>query len=332
MSLHPYDKLPHVIQVMSGFAIVLIVIAIGWLVGYSGILGEHARYSLSMFVFFVATPALLFDKLRETSPTALLGPPLAIAATTALIVGGLYTTISLGLVKTPFHEAFIGGLASSYCNASNLGIPIAIHVLGDGNAIVPLLLFQIAFYGPAVLVTLDIYSAKQAATEGRTGRVHIRQLLIVPLKNPIFLAAVAGIIAGVLHTQQGLDLPELFISPIHLIGQATVPTALMVFGMSLSEQRLLDPKHSPIKEVLTVSVLKTVACPAVAALLAIGVFGLSGHALLTACVVAALPTAQNVYIYASRYDRGMILARDAGVVSTAASFVVIAALAMGLGV
>lgn len=38
-----------------------------------------------------------------------------------------------------------------------------------------------------------------------------------------------------------------------------------------------------------------------------------------AAVIAALPTAQNIFIYASRYGRGIAVARDVIFVTTVAS-------------
>ena len=53
----------------------------------------------------------------------------------------------------------------------------------------------------------------------------------------------------------------------------------------------------------------------------------SGHALLAQTVTAALPTAQNVFVYASRYGRGVVLARDTGFVTTVLAIPLIAAVA-----
>ncbi len=51
--------------------------------------------------------------------------------------------------------------------------------------------------------------------------------------------------------------------------------------------------------------------------------GLVGHDLLAVTVIAALPTAQNVFTLAMRYERGVILARDTIFVATLLSVPVI---------
>ncbi|WP_295702949.1 AEC family transporter [Lapillicoccus sp.] len=55
--------------------------------------------------------------------------------------------------------------------------------------------------------------------------------------------------------------------------------------------------------------------------------GLRGPALFAAAVTAALPTAQNIFTYANRYNRGLLLARDAIFVSTFVSVPVILVIA-----
>lgn len=44
--------------------------------------------------------------------------------------------------------------------------------------------------------------------------------------------------------------------------------------------------------------------------------GMDGHDLFAVTLLSALPTAQNVFVVATRYERGMLLARDAIFVST----------------
>ena len=63
-------------------------------------------------------------------------------------------------------------------------------------------------------------------------------------------------------------------------------------------------------------------------LLARFVFHLPARALYAAVVLAALPTAQNIYNFASRYERGEAMARDAVLVTTALSALSVAVIAV----
>ena len=103
---------------------------------------------------------------------------------------------------------------------------------------------------------------------------------------------------------------------------------LISFGMSLPGSRPL--KASPDRlQVLVATLMKTALMPLAAYVIARYLFGLDGAMLLGAVVVAALPTAQNVFMFAVRYERGIPLARDTVLLSSVLAvpaLVVIAAL------
>ena len=83
--------------------------------------------------------------------------------------------------------------------------------------------------------------------------------------------------------------------------------------------KILEKGQSPRRDVALASVLKICVQPVLAYLMARYLLGLDGHELFAIVVVSTLPTAQNVFVYASRYGRGMVLARDAALVTTLAS-------------
>jgi malonate transporter len=69
------------------------------------------------------------------------------------------------------------------------------------------------------------------------------------------------------------------------------------------------------RDVVLAVALRSAAHPAIA--LAMGHWlGLDGASLLAVVAMAALPTAQNVLVYALRYSRGQDVARDAGLITT----------------
>ena len=71
--------------VLSGFAALAAVIAVGWLTGRAGVLGEGAAGVLSRLSFFVATPALLALTLADTDPAAVLSSALVATGGSALL-------------------------------------------------------------------------------------------------------------------------------------------------------------------------------------------------------------------------------------------------------
>ncbi len=293
--------------VLAGFTVIFVVIAIGYALGRSGVLGEHGEFVLSRLVFFVATPALLFDTLAKSDLSVIFSPTLAVASATAFAIGIAYFVITRTVMSRPVPEATIGALASSYVNSANLGIPIAVFVLGDASFVAPLLLFQIVVYSPIALTMLDLTTGTRSGSWVET--------VTTPFKNPIVLAGVAGLAVSI----SGWVPPTALTEPFRLVGGASVPGALLAFGISLYGVRVLQRGLAPRREIALASVLKIVVQPVLAYLMGRFALGLEGHDLFAVVVVSALPTAQNVFVYASRYGRGIVLARDTALVTTLAS-------------
>jgi predicted permease len=96
-----------------------------------------------------------------------------------------------------------------------------------------------------------------------------------------------------------------------------VPAVLIGYGASL---RLgpLPGRGAPPAELALVAGLKLIAQP-LGAYLTGRALGLSGAALLALTVTAALPSAQNIFVHATRFGRQQVLARDAIFVTTLGS-------------
>jgi len=301
--------------VVAGFTVIFVIIAIGFMLGRLGTLGLEAQTVLSRLVFFVATPALLFDVLASSDLSVIFSANLYIAAATAFAVAILYFVVARIWLRRAVPELTIGALCAGYVNSANLGIPIAVFVLGDASIVAPLLLFQIVVLSPIALTMLDLSTMRAGASRLDT--------LLAPFKNPIVVAAAAGLAIAI----SGWTPPEAVMEPFSLLGGASVPGALLAFGLSLQGVRVLEKGTSPRRDIALASVLKILVQPVLAYLMGRFLFGLEDHALFAVVVVAALPTAQNVFVYASAYGRGMVLARDSALVTTLASIPAIGVIA-----
>ena len=301
--------------VLTGFAIIAVVVGVGYLVSRLRLAGDGAEYALNRVAFFVAIPALLFHTLSRADVHVLLSGLLVVAVLSAAAAALVYLVVARLVLRLRFADTIIGALSASYVNANNIGLPVAVYVLGDPSYVAPVLLFQLLIYAPAALTVLDVSGG---------GGVSVGRVLSQPLRNPMIIAALAGIVLAV----TGWRPPEAVMEPFGLIGGAAVPMVLMAYGMSL-HGAVPFRAGTGRREVLLASVLKVVLMPTVAWLLARYAFDFSGQALLATVILAALPTAQNVYNFASRYERQVIVARDAVLVASVAAvpaMVVISAL------
>ncbi|MFT3715952.1 MAG: AEC family transporter [Gordonia sp. (in: high G+C Gram-positive bacteria)] len=307
--------------VVSGFTVIFLLVGAGFVLGRTGVLGEQAGTVLARLVFFICTPALMIHALATNDLSVVFSSTLAIAAAAAFSIGIVYALIARFVLGRAIPETVIGALSSSYVNSVNLGLPIAIFVLDDASFIAPLLLFQIMIYSPIALAILDVTALN------RTERGSVWRTVAVPLRNPIVIGGLLGLAVSL----SGWTMPKALLSPLDMLGQASVPLALLTFGLSLTGTAVFKRGESPRRDVVLASALKGFAMPAVAYVIARWGFGHTGHALFAQVVIAALPTAQNVLVYATRYRRGEILARDTALVTTVLSIPVIAAIAWLIG-
>jgi malonate transporter len=288
-----------VLGVLVGFAIIGVVIVAGYVIARTGLLGENqpqVQFVLSRLAFFVLSPCLLFTVLAKANVHELFSRVLAISSISAVTTIVLFLVVALVFWRRSLPAAVVGAAASGYVNANNIGLPVAVYVLGNAALSAPVILLQLVVLAPIILITLDISTR---------GSVSIRNVLLQPARNPLIIGVVLGVIVAV----TGIHLPTPVLAPFVLVGGAAVPVVLLSFGMSIHGQRILQPGVNR-RDVIVASAFKLLLMPAVAWSVGHFLFGLSGTALFGVVLLAALPTAQNVFNYAQRYDRGVALARD----------------------
>lgn len=305
--------------VISGFTVIFIVVGVGYLLGRTRVIGDHAHEVISRLVFFVFTPALLFHSMVTSDLSVVFSSTLVIAGGSAFLIGALYVVVAKLWFRRAVPELVIGGLSSSYVNSVNLGLPIAIFVLDDASFIAPLLLFQILIYSPIALLALDL-----TALDRDSGRSLLRDSLVAPITNPIVVGGLAGLSVSLI----GWSPPAAVMSPVKMLGDASVPAALLAFGLSLTGVAVFKKGASPRRDIALASVLKMIVMPLAVYAIARWGFGQTGEALFAQVVIAALPTAQNVLVYATRYRRGQILARDTALITTLTSIPTIMIIAL----
>jgi len=299
--------------VLAGFATLGAIIALGFLLAHFRVLGADSQELLTRLVFFVATPALLFQTLSKAPIGQIFSSGLAVGALSFVGTAAVYTLLARTVWRRSTGDTVLGAMSSAYVNAANLGLPITVYVLGTASFIAPVLLMQLVVITPLALAVLDT-----VATEGRSS---VLRTLTQPLRNPITV----GSFLGLLCSLAGWQVPSTIASPIALIAGMAVPGVTLAYGVSLR----LGPR--PIAggsgvELAVVCLLKLLVQPVLAYAAARWLFDLDGRALLAVTVVAALPTAQNIFVYATRYDRSTTLARDSIFVTTLLSVPVLLAI------
>ncbi len=292
--------------VLSSFVVLIAVVAVGYLLARTGLFDSGATQVLARLTFYVSTPALLFTTLSRADVAELFTTTLLATSGSIAVVALVVVVVSGLLWHRSAADTTVTVLAASYVNAGNLGIAVAAYALGDASLVAPVLLFQVLVMAPIALAVLD--------TTSSAGRRSVLRVATQPVRTPVTMSC----LAGPALSATGTALPALVMQPVDLIAGTAVPLALMAYGLSLHGSPR-PGSEGTARDLWLVVVLKVVVQPAVAYLLGRHALGLDGTPLLAVAVTTALPTAQNVFVYAATYGRGTTIARDAVLVTTVLS-------------
>ncbi|MFK5584410.1 MULTISPECIES: AEC family transporter [unclassified Serinicoccus] len=284
------------VAVLEGFALIAAIVAVGWLLGHSGLFGRREERMLARLTFYVGSPSLLFLVVSRADVRVIFSGFLVATVIAVAVCSVAYLLIARLVFHRRWAQSVMGGMAASYANSNNLGLPIAIYVLGDATWAAPLLLMQLLLLQPAWLAALD-------AT--RSGQVSWLRVLRSPFTNPLTISTLLGLGFAL----AGRQLPEPVLAPVEILGGLAIPCMLIAFGISLRLSPVPGGRGNRA-EIATVVLIKLLLMPAVAWLVAGPVLGLSTAEVMAVVVMASLPTAQNVYVLSVAYGRSEDLARD----------------------
>ncbi|MBO0920113.1 AEC family transporter [Cellulomonas sp. zg-ZUI222] len=320
------------------------VVALGWVLGRWRVLGERAAPVLARVVFVVAAPALLLSTVAHADLHLLVSRTAVVTWTSTALVALLAALVLRVVWHRSAADVTVGTLVSSYVNAGNIGLPLAVYLLDDPVVVVPTLLFQLLVLAPVAFAVLDARPAPpldgpEPAGTGPDGSdtapaapgapvpagMRVAGVARRTLSNPIIVGTLVGLVLAALPWSA----PEVVLQPFALVGAAAAPLALLTFGMSLAAPRT-TADAAPRRDLALAVGLRSVLHP----VLTWGVgtaLGLPAPALLAVVAMAALPTAQNVLVYAMQYRHGEALARDAGLLTTVLCVPVLLVVAAALG-
>lgn len=300
--------------VFNTLAPVFGLIALGMALSRSGFVEEAFTRGANRMVYYVGLPALLFRAIA-VSDIDLAGHAGVIAcffiATTATILlpaAFAYVARMKGDVRGPFVQG------SFRANLAYIGLPVVAlsSPVGDEEALlvaVLLLAVTVPFYNVAAVVVLE--AAKQ-----RLGWGAVVPCVKSIATNPLVLACIAGGLANVAADAMGGPILPVWLSEfLHLLGQMTLPLALLAIGASLK----LGEVRGHAGPILGASLAKTLMGPLAGGLLTlvIPVTDAERHALL---VFLAAPTAAATFVMVDLIGGNKSVAAGIVFVSTVLSF------------
>jgi len=295
-----------VLGVFEGFGVIAVVVLTGFALGRAGVLGPHAQQVIAGGVFYIATPALLFTMIATTDLAFIFSTQLLATGGSATLCAIVLFVVTRWLRRRSTGEAMFSAWAVSYVNIGNLGIPIAVYVLGDIAYVAPVLLFQLLLLAPVGMAILD--TIRQGTVD------HWWSPVWTIARNPIVIGAVGGIVVS----GTGFEVPAVLFDPLSMLGDMAVPGALLAFGLSFRDGWQL-PRRGTRSQLTIITATKLVVQPVLAWVIGGPILGWTGVDLMAIVVTSALPTAQNVYIYSMRYKQSETLVRDSVFITTVLS-------------
>ncbi len=263
--------------------------------------------SISQITLYIFAPALVFNSLAGTEiPLEEMGK---IALFTVCLAAALYLLsiavarlLSLGREGT---SAFL--LTTLFMNAGNYGLPVALLAFGEVGV-----QFAVVFFVCQATLggTLAVYLASRS-------RLGIGDALKSVLRMPLVYATVFGLAVNLLE----LQLPTTIAEPARILGNAAVPSMLMVLGIQLATRFSPEDLRS-----LTAAVFLRLVVSAGAGYLITLALGIDGLLQQVLVVVSAMPTAVFTTILANQFQAKPAFVTNGVVLGTLLSLVTLTAI------
>jgi malonate transporter len=247
---------------------------------------------VDFFILYVALPALFYRIVAQTPLEQLANPRFIIG--TMLATGcafALSFAVGMMIRRGAMAESTIAGLAGGYGNIGYMGPGLALATLG-AEATAPVAL--IFCFDSILLFSLVPFLMALAGTDRQgfvANAIDVGRRIVL---HPLMLATMLGVLSAAMHYEPPVALDRL----MAFLQSAAAPTALFMLGVTVA----LRPLEKMPWEVPFAIAIKLVVHP----LLALTLMSLLGPFdevwVYTAVLMAALPPALNVFVFARQYN------------------------------
>ncbi len=257
--------------------------------------------ALNRYVYFFAVPALLVTGLGEASLDQILRWDFMLGYLVAAI--GVYIgvfVIAHRLLKRSLAESGLQSYTASFANTGYIGIPLLLGLFPNSpDAIIAAVITTVLSNVMLVLALIKI--ELHYATQGYRIRQLLGRIVVRVVLNPFILATIIGLLISMLK----ISLPAPISRFLHMLADTTCPVALFAIGMVLAGRSSEKPAAASggsreVVSLLIVSGAKLLLQPLLT-LICLRYLGVSGQWLRMGTLLAALPTAANVYVIAEQY-------------------------------
>ncbi|MFB7173635.1 AEC family transporter [Streptomyces sp. NPDC056254] len=294
---------------------VLLAFGGGVLLARRKVVGAEASKAFSDYAFLFAMPCYLFGNIYAGDLAALfdwraIGGYAAAAAVAAAVVAA--TAVARG--RREPRAVALRVMAGVQVNTAYFAVPVFITVFGTAAPIFPILLFQVCVLSLVVIALMEL--GRPDPAEGGPGR-RLSQAVGASLATPLVLACNAGILLNLLSVR----VPGVALDAAAFVGDSASPVALFALGLHLGGAGL--HLRGTTREELALIGFKCLAFPLLAWAVCGLLFGVRGDWLAYLVLIAAMPTPQNLFVFAQRYDVGVGLSASVVIKTSLVSLVLL---------
>lgn len=290
------------------------LVAVGYVAGKLGYLGGDFDRQMSRLVINITCPALILSSAMtgELPDRRFILPLLAISVITYVVLTGVAFLLPRYLTKNREDEGPIG-FALMFGNVGFMGYPVVASIFGH----------EAVFYAAVLNVvnTFAVFTIGTVLITGQ-GKVEGHRFQKKVLYSTPMLAAYLTMLIVALQID---NIPGFISQPLTMLGNITVPAALLIIGSSMSQLSLRSMLGNRAVYAATLFRL---------ALLPIGIFylcraiGFSEFVVNINTLVIAMPVATYGTILCLKYGKDTTLITEITFITTLLSMVTIPALTL----
>lgn len=287
------------------------LIIIGFACGKLKSIPDTALAWMNFFIVYVSLPALFYRILAQT-PLEQLAQVDFIFATTLATFWAFAVAFALTMAIRGGHiaESTIAGLAGGYGNIGYMGPGLALATLGPAAAVPVALIFC---FDTLLLFSLVPFLMALARPQQMSAGAIVWDAVKRIITHPLVIATAVGVASAAVRFQPPVALDRL----MQFLQNAAAPCALFTLGVTVA----LRPLQAIPWEVPLLTAIKLLLHPFLVFLL-MSLFGPFEQTwVYTAVLMAALPPALNVFVFARQYDSWVEQASSAVLVGTLVSVV-----------
>lgn len=246
---------------------------------------------MNTFVVYLALPALFFQLLSQTPFEQLTEWQFIFGSVlSTYIVFSLMFVASVLLSGGDIASSTIKGLASAYGNIGYMGPGLTLVVFGPEAAVPVALIFcfeNVMHF--AIAPTLMALSGEERHPPSHLALGVLRRIAL----HPFIIATVFGVVAAYFAIVPPAPVERF----LQFLANAAAPCALFAMGVTLA----LRPLKRIPTELAPIAALKLIIHPAICYLTLSWIGNFSPVWMFSAVLLAALPTATNVFVIAQQY-------------------------------